>query len=79
MRAGKHNYCTVANVLELARSCSSTDCCVNKLPTGLMGPGAGGLESFLESISAAIRKVGIVTAFFTVVDSHVTTNFPLPV
>lgn len=44
-----------------------------------MGPGAGGLESFLASLSAAISKVGIVTAFCTVVDGHVTTNFPLPV
>jgi len=44
-----------------------------------MEPGAGGHESFLASLSQASSKVGIVTAFCTVVHSCIATNFPLPV
>lgn len=34
---------------------------------------------FLDSLSAAISKVGIVTAFCTLVDSHVIINLSQPV
>lgn len=44
-----------------------------------MGPGAGGLERYLASCSAAVSKVGTVTAFCTELDSYVNTTFPLPV